>query len=102
MRDFIHVMDVADGHTMALEKIQEAGVHIYNLGTGKGISIMKLVETFQRVNQININYKIGPRRPGDVAESYADVRKAEDELGWKATRTLQDICRDAYLYTVKQ
>jgi UDP-glucose 4-epimerase len=101
VRDFIHVMDVAEGHVVALDKIQEDGIHIYNLGTGKGTSVMELVETFQRTNGIKISYKICPRRPGDVAESYADVSKAEHQLGWTATRTPQDICRDAYFYVLQ-
>ena len=101
VRDFIHVMDVAEGHVAALDKIREEGIHIYNLGTGKGMSVMELVETFQRTNGIKISYKICPRRPGDVAESYADVSKAERQLGWTAIRTPQDICRDAYFYVLQ-
>jgi len=101
VRDFIHVMDVAEGHVVALDKIQEDGIHIYNLGTGKGTSVMELVETFQKTNGIDISFKICPRRPGDVAESYADVSKAERQLGWTAIRTPQDICRDAYFYVLQ-
>ena len=95
VRDYIHVMDLAEGHVAALENIK-SGVHIYNLGTGKGTSVLEFIETFERVNNIKIPYKIVPRRLGDVAYSYADVSKAKRELNWAAQRNLEHMCRDAW------
>ena len=97
VRDYIHVMDLAEGHAAALEYLRE-GVHIYNLGTGQGTSVLQLVKTFERVNGVTIPYVIVDRRPGDVAISYAGVSKAERELGWKAKRSLEDMCRDAWRF----
>jgi len=97
VRDYIHVMDLAEGHAAALEHLDE-GVHIYNLGTGQGTSVLQLVKTFERVNGVTIPYVIVDRRPGDVAISYADVSKAERELEWKAKRSLEDMCRDAWRF----
>lgn len=97
VRDYIHVVDLAKGHIKALEKIdKESGLYIYNLGTGIGYSVLDLVKTFEKANNIKVNYKIAPRRPGDVAEYYADPTKAKEELGWKATKTLEDMCRDSW------
>lgn len=95
VRDYIHVMDLAEGHVTALEKLNP-GVHIYNLGTGRGTSVMELKEIFERVNGIKIPYEIVGRRPGDIAECYADVSKAEKELGWKAKRGIEEMVRDAW------
>lgn len=95
VRDFIHVMDLAEGHVAALEHLTE-GVHIYNLGTGKGTSVLELVQAFEKVNDIKIPYEIVERRPGDLAECYADAKKAERELGWKAMRNIEDMCKDAW------
>ncbi|MBS7344076.1 MAG: UDP-glucose 4-epimerase GalE [Caryophanon sp.] len=95
VRDFIHVEDLAKGHVAALEHLSE-GVHIHNLGTGKGTSVLQLVKAFEKVNQIEIPYEIVERRPGDLAKCYADVSKAERELGWKAEKTIEDMCRDAW------
>lgn len=100
VRDFIHVMDLAEGHVAAIEKMKP-GVHTYNLGTGNGTSVLELINTFQRVNNVQIPYEIAGRRSGDIAVSYADVSKAERELGWKATRTVEDMCRDAWGYEKK-
>ncbi len=97
IRDYIHVMDVAEGHVFALEKIKE-GVQIYNLGTGYGTSVLQLLNTFQKVNQIDIPYKVLGRRPGDLVESYADVNKAKRELGWVAKRDLADMCQDSWRF----
>ena len=81
VRDYIHVVDLAKGHLKALDKIRnENGVKIYNLGTGNGYSVLDLVKTFERVNNIEVNYKIAPRRPGDIAVCYADPSKAKEEL----------------------
>lgn len=99
VRDYIHVVDLALGHVKAIDSIMNnSGVNIYNLGTGNGYSVLDLVKTFQRVNSIEVPYAIAPRRPGDIAECYADAAKALRELGWKATHTLDDMCRDSWNY----
>ena len=90
VRDYIHVMDLVKGHLAALEKTGP-GVHIYNLGTGKGTSVLELIAAFQRVNQVEIPYRIVERRPGDLAACWADASKARDELGWTAERSLEDM-----------
>ncbi len=97
VRDYIHVVDLARGHLKALDKIRkEAGVKTYNLGTGNGYSVLELVKTFEKVNNLKLNYKIGERRPGDIPECYADASKAQEELGWKAEKGIEDMCRDAW------
>ncbi|MBR4950766.1 MAG: UDP-glucose 4-epimerase GalE [Clostridia bacterium] len=101
VRDYIHVLDLAAGHYAALKALAAPGVSIYNLGTGNGISVLDIVNTFERVNNIKIPYQIAPRRPGDIAECYADASKAEFELGWKATRTLDDMCASAWNFESK-
>lgn len=101
VRDYIHVVDLAYGHMAALEKMRQ-GVNIYNLGTGKGTSVLELINTFQSVNNIKIPYDIVSRRPGDVASSYADVSKAYDELGWKTYKNLQDMCHDSWFFEKNQ
>ena len=102
VRDYIHVVDLALGHIAAIHKIdKEPGVYTYNLGTGVGYSVLELVKTFSKVNNINVNYKIAPRRPGDIAECYADTTKASDELHWHATKTIEDMCRDSYNFAIK-
>lgn len=97
VRDYIHVCDLAEGHVAALEKLVK-GVRIYNLGTGRGVSVLQLVKTFERVNGLSLPYEIVGRRPGDIAICYADVTRAEKELGWKAKRSLEDMCRDAWRF----
>lgn len=97
VRDYIHVMDLAEGHAAAIEKLTK-GIHIYNLGTGKGTSVLQLIHAFEEVNNIKIPYEIVGRRPGDIASSYADVSKAEQELGWKAKRGIKEMCRDAWRF----
>jgi len=97
VRDYIHVVDLSKGHLKALQKIRnESGVKIYNLGTGNGYSVLQLVNTFEKVNGIKVNYKIGARRPGDIPACYADPSKAEIELGWKAEKGIEEMCRDAW------
>ena len=98
IRDYIHVVDLAKGHVSALNKIvnSNSGVYVYNLGSGKGVSVLELVNTFERVNNVKVNYRIADRRPGDLAEYYADPTKALNELGWKAEKTVEDICRDSW------
>ncbi|SEM88564.1 UDP-galactose 4-epimerase [Paenisporosarcina quisquiliarum] len=97
VRDYIHVMDLANGHLKALDYLNNrTGSHIFNLGTGKGYSVLDLVQTFEKVNNVNIPYKILKRRPGDIAVSYANPSKAESELGWKASYGLEEMCEDAW------
>ena len=97
VRDYIHVVDLSLGHLKALDKIRkESGVKIYNLGTGNGFSVLDLVNNFEKVNGIKIKYEIVDRRPGDIAECYANASKAEIELNWKAIKTIEDMCRDSW------
>lgn len=97
VRDYVHVMDVAEGHIAALKHLSH-GVNIYNLGTGKGTSVLQLVKSFEEVNNVKIPYKFAPRRSGDVAVSYADVTKAKVELGFTAKRDINQMCRDAWRF----
>ena len=97
VRDYIHVVDLAKGHVKALENAPD-GLNVYNLGSGKGVSVLELVTTFEKVNNIKVNYKIVDRRPGDLPEYYADASKALKELEWKTEKTLEDICRDSWNY----
>lgn len=97
VRDYIHVVDLAEGHVAAIEQLSE-GVHIYNLGTGQGTSVLQLVDAFEKANDIEVPYEIVDRRPGDIAECYADASKAERELGWKAKRGIVEMCRDAWRF----
>ena len=100
VRDYIHVVDLALGHLKAIDKARTmTGVEVYNLGTGKGYSVLDIVKTFERVNNIKVKYEIAPRRPGDIAECYADPTKAKEELGWEATRDLDQMCADGWRYT---
>lgn len=103
VRDYIHVMDLAEGHVLALKKInhQDRVYSIYNLGTGQGYSVLDIVNTFKVVNQVSVQYAIAPRRDGDVDMYFADPLKAERELGWKATRDLEDMCRDSWNFQMK-
>jgi len=97
VRDYIHVVDLAIGHVKALGKVLNTnGVEAYNLGTGRGYSVLELVSAFEKVTGIKIPYKIVDRRPGDVAISYADPTKSKEELGWVATRDIEEMCRDAW------
>jgi UDP-glucose 4-epimerase len=97
VRDYIHVVDLAIGHVKALEKVMNTtGIEAYNLGTGRGYSVLELVSAFEKVTGIKIPYKIVGRRPGDVAICYADPTKAKEELGWVATRGIEEMCRDAW------
>lgn len=103
VRDYIHIMDLAEAHINGIEKLNKSkhGLHIYNLGTGHGYSVLEMVKAFENVNNIKINYKIAPRRPGDIATCYADSKKAEVELNWQAKYSLEDMCKDAYNYILK-
>lgn len=100
VRDYIHVIDLARGHVLSLNN-KESGVHVYNLGTGRGTSVLELVKTFEEVNGIKVNYKIAKRRPGDVDECYASIEKAEKELGFKPIYDIKDMCFDAYNFIKK-
>ena len=97
VRDYIHVVDLAKGHVLALKhNLENKGVAVFNLGTGIGYSVLDLVKAFENVNGVKIPYTVKDRRPGDVATCYADASKANDILGWKAEKTLQDMMRDSW------
>ncbi len=97
VRDYIHVVDLAQGHVAALFQISEGcGCKVYNLGTGQGLSVLDIVKNFEKATGVAIPYAICPRRPGDIAICYADASKAKRELGWEAVRTVEDMCRDAW------
>ncbi|MCK4534084.1 MAG: UDP-glucose 4-epimerase GalE [Syntrophobacterales bacterium] len=97
VRDYIHVMDLAEGHLKALEKIVSGpGIVTCNLGTGRGYSVLEVVEEFGRASGRRIPYDIVPRRPGDIAVCYADCSKAKDEMGWSAKRSMDEMCADAW------
>ncbi|MBE6573742.1 MAG: UDP-glucose 4-epimerase GalE [Ruminococcaceae bacterium] len=97
VRDYLHVVDLALGHLAALRySFKEKGVDVFNLGTGTGYSVLDIVKAFEKVNDIKVPYVIAPRRPGDVAECYADASKALNKLEWKAVHTLEDMCRDSW------
>ena len=97
VRDYIHVVDLAVGHVKALKKIEEkAGVCIYNLGTGKGYSVLDVVKAYEKACGKEIKYEIKPRRPGDIATCYADASKAKKELGWEAERGIEEMCADSW------
>jgi UDP-glucose 4-epimerase len=97
VRDYIHVLDLADGHLSALDAIRKSsGVHIWNLGTGHGHSVLEVLKTFEEISGRPIPYQIAPRRNGDIATCFADVSKAERELGWKAKHSLNEMLRDAW------
>ena len=101
VRDYIHVVDLAKAHVKGIERLDmdKKGMHIYNLGTGKGYSVLEMIKAFESANGVEVPYKIVGRRPGDIATCYADPSKAERELNWKAELGLEDMCRDAYNFT---
>ena len=97
VRDYIHVMDLADGHIAALNRVgKKAGLHIYNLGSGKGSSVLDMVHAFEASSGQTVRYEICPRRAGDIAECWASTQKAEQELNWKATRSVSDMTSDTW------
>ncbi|MGH8952180.1 MAG: UDP-glucose 4-epimerase GalE [Acidimicrobiia bacterium] len=97
VRDFIHVVDVAEGHVRALERhADEVGVFTYNLGTGRGHSVLEVITAYEQQSGLPVPYEIADRRAGDVAANWADASKAQAELGWKATRSLEDMCADSW------
>lgn len=102
VRDYIHVVDLANGHIKAIEKVlKEKGLSFYNLGTGIGYSVLDMINTFEKVNKIKVNYKIVDRRAGDIDSCYADPTKANKELNWEAKYNIEDMCRDSYNYVLK-
>ncbi len=102
VRDYIHVCDLADGHVKAIKKIEDkSGLTIYNLGTGKGSSVLDMVNAFKEATGVEIPYVIDPRRPGDIAECFASVVKAKNELGFEAKYNILDMCKDAYNWQSK-
>lgn len=101
VRDYIHVVDLARGHVVMLDKITKAGVYIYNLGTGEGYSVLEMIRAFSAACGKNLPYEIQPRRAGDIAECYASCAKAERELGWKAEYGLEKMCQDQWNWQTK-
>ncbi len=103
VRDYIHVVDLAEGHVAALKHMSQnkAGLQVYNLGTGKGVSVLELVHAFERASGKTIPYNIVGRRPGDLPASYADASKAQAELGWWAGESIEDACRDSWRWQSK-
>jgi len=97
VRDYIHVVDLAKGHVKAIENLKD-GVNIYNLGTGRGTSVLELVNAFMKVNDIDVPFEIVGRRPGDIATCFADASKAKKELGWKAELGIEEMVRDAWKF----
>lgn len=97
VRDYIHVLDLAAGHVAAIERLTE-GVHVYNLGTGKGTSVLQLVKAFEEANEMEVPFEVVERRSGDIASCYADATKAQQQLGWTAKRDLISMCRDAWQF----
>ena len=104
VRDYIHVVDLEKGHVAALKKLdkEQNGMYIYNLGTGTGYSVLDMVKAFEKSTGKKVPYKIAPRRQGDIATCYAEPKKAKEELGWTATKTLEDMCKDSWDYINKQ
>ena len=97
VRDYIHVVDLALGHVKAIEKIStNPGLKVYNLGTGKGYSVLDIVKNFEKASGVKIPYEIKPRRAGDIAECYADASKAKEELGWEAQYGILEMCEDSW------
>ncbi len=103
VRDYIHVVDLADGHVKAVKNILEGnkGVQVFNLGTGKGYSVLDIVKAFSKAYGKELPYKIAPRRPGDLAVCYSDPTKAKVVLGWEAKRDIDDMCRDSWNWQSK-
>lgn len=104
VRDYIHVVDLAKGHVLALNKLEKEGkgLFIYNLGTGTGYSVLDLVHAYEKANNVKVPYKIAPRRDGDIATCYSDPAKAKNELGFVATKTIEDMCHDSYKFVTRK
>ena len=102
MRVYIHVVDLGMGHVLAVKKLEDnSGLSIYNLGTGKGYSVLDIVKNFEAATGIKIPYSIKPRRAGDVATCYSDATKAKKELGWEAEYDIKDMCADSWNFQQK-
>ena len=103
VRDYIHVVDLAQGHLAALNKLNKEGkgLFIYNLGTGTGVSVLDMVKSFEEITGNKVNYKIAPRRPGDIATCYSDPEKAKNELGWTAKKGIKEMCEDSWNFIQK-
>ena len=101
IRDYIHVVDLAIGHVKALKKMEEPGLFIYNLGTGKGYSVLDIVKSFEKATGKKVPYEIKPRRAGDIAVNYANADKAKEELGWVAERDIFEMCKDSWNFQEK-
>ena len=100
VRDYIHVVDLAQGHLKALDKARSFnGVEAYNLGTGTGYSVLQIVKAFENATGVEVKYKIVDRRPGDIATCYADPSKAKNDLGWEAKRGIEEMCKDSWRFT---
>ena len=104
IRDYIHVVDLAKGHLKALEHSinNNPNLYVYNLGSGKGVSVQEIVDAFENINNLKLNYKYGDRRAGDLPEYFADATKALKELNWKTEKTIEDMCRDSYNFITKK
>ena len=100
VRDYIHINDLAIAHINGVEKLikEQKGYFVYNLGTGTGYSVLEMVKAFEKVNNLKLNYKIAPRRTGDIGTCYANCDKAKNELGWTAKKTLEEMCKDSFEY----
>lgn len=101
VRDYIHVVDLAKGHVAAIEGAAKPAVYVYNLGTGKGYSVLQVIDAFGRACGRKLPYTIKPRRPGDIAACYADASKAQKELGWKAELGLDEMCSSLWNWQKK-
>lgn len=102
VRDYIHIVDLAKAHICGIRKLNniDSGLLLYNLGTGVGYSVLDIIKTFEKVNNVTVNYKIAPRREGDIAVCFADSSLANKDLNWKAELKLEDMCKDAYNFTL--
>ncbi len=102
VRDYLHIMDLAKAHVCALEKLEKekSGYFVYNLGTGNGLSVMDIISSFEKVNNLKLNYKFAPRRAGDIAEFYANCDKARNELNWEAKYDVDKMCKSAYEFII--
>ena len=105
IRDYIHVMDLAEAHVKAVERLvhnkQEENFEVFNIGTGKGFSVLEVIQSFEKENNINVPHKIGPRRAGDVVKVWADTTKVNEVLGWTAKRGLDEMMRDSWNWQLK-
>lgn len=101
VRDYIHVVDLAKGHVVAIEKVENTGCHVYNLGTGVGYSVLDLVKAFGKACGHDVPYRFAPRRPGDIASCYADATKAKEELGWTAEHGIDEMCASSWNWQTK-